>query len=206
MYKQLGDKPADVVNVTNLKGFFDAMQTLVQQEKLLAYHDRSDGGLIATLAEMAFAGHCGVSVDISALGDNDLAVLFNEELGAVIQVRENDLNAVRDVLAQHGLLALTKELGSVSANDEFEIKRGNKVLLSEKRSELRGIWAELTHQMQRLRDNPACADQEFAAKKEPNAEPMADRPRAQAIPINAIFIIDLLFLYFFILSCFLKGS
>lgn len=168
VYKQLGDKPADVVNVTNLKGFFDAMQTLVQQEKLLAYHDRSDGGLIATLAEMAFAGHCGVSVDISALGDNDLAVLFNEELGAVIQVRENDLNAVRDVLAQHGLLALTKELGSVSTNDEFEIKRGNKVLLSEKRSELRGIWAELTHQMQRLRDNPACADQEFAAKKEPN--------------------------------------
>lgn len=168
VYKQLGDKPADVVNVTNLKGFFDAMQTLVQQEKLLAYHDRSDGGLIATLAEMAFAGYCGVSVDISALGDNDLAVLFNEELGAVIQVRENDLNAVRDVLAQHGLLALTKELGSVSANDEFEIKRGNKVLLSEKRSELRGIWAELTHQMQRLRDNPACADQEFAAKKEPN--------------------------------------
>ncbi|MDY5421216.1 phosphoribosylformylglycinamidine synthase, partial [Actinobacillus porcinus] len=154
VYKQLGDKPADVVNVTHLKGFFDAMQTLVQQEKLLAYHDRSDGGLIATLAEMAFAGHCGVSVDISALGDNDLAVLFNEELGAVIQVRENDLNAVRDVLAQHGLLALTKELGSVSANDEFEIKRGNKVLLSEKRSELRGIWAELTHQMQRLRDNP----------------------------------------------------
>ncbi|WP_273382960.1 phosphoribosylformylglycinamidine synthase [Actinobacillus porcinus] len=168
VYKQLGDKPADVVNVANLKGFFDAMQALVQQEKLLAYHDRSDGGLIATLAEMAFAGHCGVSVDISALGDNDLAVLFNEELGAVIQVRESDLNAVRAVLEQHGLLGLTKELGSVQANDTFEIKRGTQVLLSEKRSELRGIWAELTHQMQRLRDNPACADQEFAAKKEPN--------------------------------------
>ncbi|VTU05776.1 phosphoribosylformylglycinamidine synthase [Actinobacillus porcinus] len=168
VYKQLGDKPADVVNVVNLKGFFDAMQTLVQQEKLLAYHDRSDGGLIATLAEMAFAGHCGVSVDISALGDNDLAVLFNEELGAVIQVRESDLNTVRAVLEQHGLLGLTKELGSVQANDAFEIKRGTQVLLSEKRSELRGIWAELTHQMQRLRDNPACADQEFAAKKEPN--------------------------------------
>ncbi|WP_273395714.1 phosphoribosylformylglycinamidine synthase [Actinobacillus porcinus] len=168
VYKQLGDKPADVVNVANLKGFFDAMQTLVQQEKLLAYHDRSDGGLIATLAEMAFAGHCGVSVEISALGDNDLAVLFNEELGAVIQVRESDLNAVRAVLEQHGLLGLTKELGSVQANDVFEIKRGTQVLLSEKRSELRGIWAELTHQMQRLRDNPACADQEFAAKKEPN--------------------------------------
>lgn len=168
VYKQLGDEPADVENAATLKGFFDAMQTLVQQGKLLAYHDRSDGGLITTLAEMAFTGHCGVSVDISALGDNDLAVLFNEELGAVIQVKESDVNAVREVLSRHGLIHLTKEIGTVNANDEFEIVRGTKVLLSEKRSELRGIWAELTHQMQRLRDNPACADQEFEAKK--NAE------------------------------------
>ena len=78
VYAQLGDKPADVVNADTLKNFFNAMQELVAQEKLLAYHDRSDGGLIVTLAEMAFAGHCGVAVDISALGDNDLAVLFNE--------------------------------------------------------------------------------------------------------------------------------
>ncbi|MCK3658453.1 phosphoribosylformylglycinamidine synthase [Pasteurellaceae bacterium Pebbles2] len=166
VYKQLGDKPADVVNVETLKNFFNAMQSLVSEQKLLAYHDRSDGGLIVALAEMAFAGHCGVSADISALGDNDLGVLFNEELGAVIQIRESDLTAVREVLTQHGLIHLTKELGSVSTGDEFEITRGNKVLLSEKRSELRGIWAELTHQMQRLRDNPECADQEFAAKKQ----------------------------------------
>jgi len=168
VYKQLGDKPADVVNVDLLKNFFNAMQTLVQDGKLLAYHDRSDGGLIVTLAEMAFAGHCGVSAHISTLGDNDLSVLFNEELGAVIQVRESDLNAVRDVLSQHGLIHLTKELGYVTENDEFIISRGNKVLLDEKRSELRAIWAELTHQMQRLRDNPECADQEFAAKKNPD--------------------------------------
>ena len=168
VYKQLGDKPADVVNADLLKNFFNAMQALVQQGKLLAYHDRSDGGLIVTLAEMAFAGHCGVSADISALGDNDLGVLFNEELGAVIQIKESELSAVRDVLSQYGLIHLTKELGSVTENDEFEITRGNRVLLSEKRSELRGIWAELTHQMQRLRDNPECADQEFAAKKDPS--------------------------------------
>ncbi|PJG82837.1 phosphoribosylformylglycinamidine synthase [Caviibacterium pharyngocola] len=168
VYKQLGDKPADVENVERLKGFFNAMQTLVQQDKLLAYHDRSDGGLIVTLAEMAFAGHCGVAVDISALGDNDLAVLFNEELGAVIQVRESEISEVREVLNQNGLLHLTKELGEVTTSDHIEITRGPKVLLSEKRSELRGIWAELTHQMQRLRDNPECADQEFAAKKDPN--------------------------------------
>ncbi|MBS6669743.1 MAG: phosphoribosylformylglycinamidine synthase [Haemophilus parainfluenzae] len=165
VYKQLGDKPADVVNVATLKNFFDAMQALVAERKLLAYHDRSDGGLITTLAEMAFAGNCGVDVDISALGDNDLAVLFNEELGAVIQVSENELSAVREVLKAHDLLGLTYELGSVTTEDRFEITRGSKKLLSEKRSELRGIWAELTHQMQRLRDNPECADQEFEAKK-----------------------------------------
>ena len=167
VYAQLGDKPADVVNADTLKNFFNAMQELVAQEKLLAYHDRSDGGLIVTLAEMAFAGHCGVAVDISALGDNDLAVLFNEELGAVIQVRDSDLSLVRDVFAKHNVLHLVKELGAVTEDDEIEITRGNKVLLNEKRSELRGIWAELTHQMQRLRDNPECADQEFAAKKNP---------------------------------------
>ncbi|MBF1217307.1 MAG: phosphoribosylformylglycinamidine synthase, partial [Haemophilus parainfluenzae] len=165
VYKQLGDKPADVVNVAKLKNFFDAMQALVAERKLLAYHDRSDGGLITTLAEMAFAGNCGVDVDISALGDNDLAVLFNEELGAVIQVSESELSAVREVLKAHDLLGLTYELGSVSLEDRFEITRGSKKLLSEKRSELRSIWAELTHQMQRLRDNPECADQEFEAKK-----------------------------------------
>jgi len=165
VYKQLGDKPADVVNVAKLKSFFDAMQALVAERKLLAYHDRSDGGLITTLAEMAFAGNCGVDVDISALGDNDLSVLFNEELGAVIQVSECELSAVREVLKAYDLLGLTYELGSVSSEDRFEIIRGSKKLLSEKRSELRGIWAELTHQMQRLRDNPECADQEFEAKK-----------------------------------------
>ncbi|MDG6895592.1 phosphoribosylformylglycinamidine synthase [Volucribacter amazonae] len=165
VYQQLGDKPADIVNVARLKGFFEAIQTLVSEQKLLAYHDRSDGGLITTLAEMAFAGHCGVQVDISALGDNDLAVLFNEELGAVIQVRESELVAVREILKQYDLLSLTKDIGVVTAQDEFEITRGTKTLLRDKRSNLRSIWAELTHQMQRLRDNPVCADQEFASKQ-----------------------------------------
>ena len=167
VYKQLGDKPADVVNVQRLKDFYNAMQVLVAEDKLLAYHDRSDGGLITTLAEMAFAGHCGVEVDISALGDNDLAVLFNEELGAVIQVADSQLESVREVLKVHNLLGITHELGTVTADDRFEISRSSRKLLSEKRSELRGIWAELTHQMQRLRDNPECADQEFEAKKNP---------------------------------------
>ncbi|WP_429946127.1 phosphoribosylformylglycinamidine synthase [Bibersteinia trehalosi] len=166
VYKQLGDKPADVVNVARLKGFFNAMQTLVADGKLLAYHDKSDGGLITTLAEMAFAGNCGVKADIAQLGENDLGVLFNEELGAVIQVRESDLAAVQAVLSAQNLANVTFDIGTVVTGDSFEITRNGASVFSQKRSELRGIWAELTHQMQRLRDNPECADQEFAAKKD----------------------------------------
>ncbi|MGQ8821465.1 phosphoribosylformylglycinamidine synthase [Bibersteinia trehalosi] len=190
VYKQLGDKPADVVNVARLKGFFNAMQTLVAQGKLLAYHDRSDGGLITTLAEMAFAGNCGVEADICplltdsqhaemeyVLGDsafmlerdrNHFNILFNEELGAVIQVKEEDLEAVQAVLKAENLAEITHNIGKVTNSDQFVIRCEIATLLDEKRSELRGIWAELTHQMQRLRDNPECADQEFAAKKDPN--------------------------------------
>ncbi|MDO4431326.1 MAG: phosphoribosylformylglycinamidine synthase, partial [Lonepinella koalarum] len=168
VYKQLGDKPADVVNVARLKGFFNAMQTLVAQGKLLAYHDRSDGGLITTLAEMAFAGNCGISVEIDRLGADDLAVLFNEELGAVIQVRTEELSEVQAVLNAENLANLTFDMGTAVEGDSFEITRNGETVFSQKRSELRGIWAELTHQMQRLRDNPECADQEFAAKKDPN--------------------------------------
>ena len=73
VYRQLGDKPADVRDVAQLKGFYDAIQALVAQRKLLAYHDRSDGGLLVTLAEMAFAGHCGIDADIATLGDDRLA-------------------------------------------------------------------------------------------------------------------------------------
>ena len=104
VYKQLGDKTPDVDSPELLKGFFEAMQALVSEEKLLAYHDRSDGGLFVTAAEMAFAGHTGVTLEPDALAGSDLEVLFNEELGAVIQVRNDDLDAVKATLAENGLL------------------------------------------------------------------------------------------------------
>lgn len=168
VYKQLGDNAADVVDSAKLKGFYDTIQQLVAEDKLLAYHDRSDGGLIVTLAEMAFAGHCGLDVNIAALGNDNLNVLFNEELGAVIQVRTTDLDSVNRTLTQHGLSAVSHDLGTVTVGDEFIIRRDAEIVLQQSRNELRGIWAELTHQMQRLRDNPTCADQEFATKKDPN--------------------------------------
>ncbi|OEF93120.1 phosphoribosylformylglycinamidine synthase [Vibrio splendidus] len=170
VYKQLGDKPADVDNAAQLKGFYEGVQALVANDQVVAYHDKGDGGLFVTLAEMAFAGHCGVNANIGALGEDTLAALFNEELGAVIQVRNDDLDAVLSTLAANGLEACSHVIGSVEASDELVIKSGESVVVERNRTELRTIWAETTHKMQGLRDNPACADQEHEAKKD-NSDP-----------------------------------
>jgi len=164
VWRQLGDKPADVRDVQQLKGFYNAMQALVADRKLLAWHDRSDGGLLVTLAEMAFAGHCGVEADITRLGDDALAALFNEELGGVIQVRAADRQAVEAVLDAHGLADCVHYLGKAVSGDRFTLTASGDTVFSESRTTLRVWWAETTWQMQRLRDNPACADQEHAAK------------------------------------------
>ncbi|NRF15671.1 phosphoribosylformylglycinamidine synthase [Vibrio coralliilyticus] len=170
VYKQLGDKPADVDNAAQLKGFYEGVQALVANDQVVAYHDKGDGGLFVTLAEMAFAGHCGVKADIADLGDDALAALFNEELGAVLQVKNDDLDAVFSTLAANGLEACSHVIGSVEASDELVITSGDTVVLERNRTELRTIWAETTHKMQGLRDNPACADQEHEAKKD-NSDP-----------------------------------
>lgn len=118
-----------------------------------------------TLAEMAFAGHCGVQVDIAALGDDHLAALFNEELGGVIQVRAEDRDAVETLLAQYGLADCVHYLGQALAGDRFVITANDRTVFSESRTTLRVWWAETTWQMQRLRDNPQCADQNTRRKR-----------------------------------------
>lgn len=164
VYRQLGDEAADVRSPELLKGFWNAMQQLVADRKLLAWHDRSDGGLLVTLAEMAFAGHCGIEVDIAALGDDPLAALFNEELGGVIQVRAEDRAAVEAIFSEHGLASCVHNLGRAVEGDRFVISADGRPVFSESRSQLRMWWAETTWQMQRLRDNPECADSEHEAK------------------------------------------
>ncbi|EMH4162464.1 phosphoribosylformylglycinamidine synthase [Pluralibacter gergoviae] len=164
VYRQLGDEAADVRSPERLKGFWNAMQQLVADRKLLAWHDRSDGGLLVTLAEMAFAGHCGVEVDIAALGDDRLAALFNEELGGVIQVRAEDRAAVEAIFSEHGLASCVHNIGRAVEGDRFVITADDRSVFSESRSQLRMWWAETTWQMQRLRDNPECADSEHEAK------------------------------------------
>jgi phosphoribosylformylglycinamidine synthase len=164
VYKQLGDKTPDVDSPELLKGFYNAMQALVADEKLLAYHDRSDGGLFTTVAEMAFAGRTGVTVNLDSLTGSNIEALYNEELGAVIQVRNDDLAAVEAVLADNGLAAISHTIGTLNAEDKVIFNRGGEAVLANTRTELRTIWAETTYKMQALRDNPECAKQEFDAK------------------------------------------
>ncbi|MFB6434566.1 MAG: phosphoribosylformylglycinamidine synthase [Candidatus Malihini olakiniferum] len=168
VYRQFGRYTADVRDPKQLARFFNAIQTLVSEDALLAYHDRSDGGLVVMLAEMAFTGHCGIHVNIAVLGNDTLASLFTEELGAVIQVAANRLAYVEQVLADYGLTDIVHRLGHASQDNRFVITHGNDLVYQESCTTLRTWWAETTWKMQRLRDNPHCADQEHAAKQDEN--------------------------------------
>jgi len=167
VYGQLGDSVPDVDDPQLLKGYFNAIQTLVSQQLCLAYHDVSDGGLFTTLAEMAFAGHCGIDVDLSALGnaDNALPILFSEELGGVIQVKQSDLETVMGVLSEHGLSTCVHQIGQAQSGDNIVVNINNETVLNASRLALRTKWAETTYHMQSLRDNPATAAQEHAQKQ-----------------------------------------
>ena len=170
VYRQLGNKAPDVHSPERLLGFFNTIQKLLSEQKLLAYHDRSDGGLFVTLAEMAFAGHCGINVDISSFDEDTLAALFNEELGAVIQINGADKEYVEACFAEAGLANCVHYLGSAIHDDIVIINSRDTVVYRESRSLLRQWWAETTWQMQRLRDNEVCADEEHTLKQD-NQDP-----------------------------------
>lgn len=170
VYRQLGNKAPDVHSPERLLGFFNTIQKLLSEQKLLAYHDRSDGGLFVTLAEMAFAGHCGINVDISSFDEDTLAALFNEELGAVIQINGADKDYVEACFAEAGLANCVHYLGSAIHDDIVIINSRDTVVYRESRSLLRQWWAETTWQMQRLRDNEVCADEEHTLKQD-NQDP-----------------------------------
>ena len=156
---QMGEAPPDVDSAHDLKQFWAAIQLLGREGKLLAYHDRSDGGLLATAVEMAFAGHTGVDLEILH-GHNVDSTLFNEELGAVLQIRTADLDPVSQTLRQHGFKACTTRIGTLNRDHRFRIKRGGKILLDEDLCALRAIWSDVTRRIATLRDNPACAESE----------------------------------------------
>ena len=167
VYKQLGNETPDVDSPEVLKGFFNAMQTLVRNKQLIAYHDISDGGLFTTVVEMAFAGHTGVDIDLTQLtttSGNDVDVLFNEELGAVIQIRESDVDIIHAILAEHGILDCCTDIGRINNEDTIRFSRDGEVVLENSRTYYRTTWAKTTFNMQSMRDNPVCAQQEHDVK------------------------------------------
>jgi phosphoribosylformylglycinamidine synthase len=182
-YNATGEHAPDA-DATLLKGFFAAIQELNAAGLLLAYHDRSDGGLFAAACEMAFAGHCGVSLNLDTLcydplmndadglerkpelasgrfRDRVMGALFAEELGALLQIRRDDRNRVMQVLRAHGLAACSHTVGELNTADEIRVWRNAKPLLKEKRVDLQRAWTETSYRIARLRDDAQCAQEEF---------------------------------------------
>jgi phosphoribosylformylglycinamidine synthase len=165
-YSCLGQAPPDADDANALKALFAAVQDLNQKGLLLAYHDRSDGGLFTALCEMAFAGDAGVGVALDKLGADARAVLFSEELGVILQTPRCRRDEVLGRLGAHDSTAdHVHVIGSVDDTRRLVVTRGNQVLLQESVPALRAIWSETSWQMQRLRDNPECADEEQAARR-----------------------------------------
>jgi len=161
VYGALGNVAPDA-EVAALKSFFESVQRLNREKKLLAYHDRSDGGLVATLCEMMFAGGCGASLDLGDLAKDAeaLAVLFNEELGAVLQVRQSDVGAVRAAFSETGLGDAVHVIGAPTKEKRLRVVSASRTLVDESLIDLKRTWSETSYHLQRMRDNPQCAEEE----------------------------------------------
>lgn len=163
-YGKLGKVAPDVDDAEDLKAFFAVIQGLNADGHLLAYHDRSDGGLLTSVMEMAFAGHCGLNLNLDCLTENISeipAILFNEELGAVIQVRHDETPDVLTQFSVAGLGECVAVIGQPLNNSEINISLNGETVFEGQRGALQRQWAETSYQIQRLRDNAECADQEF---------------------------------------------
>ncbi|KAL8953847.1 MAG: hypothetical protein Q9222_000293 [Ikaeria aurantiellina] len=171
VFKQTGDRCPDVRSTQFIKDYFDALDQLHESGVVLAYHDIADGGLFTTLAEMMFAGRCGLHIILDDLSSTSstaatLSSLFNQELGAVFQVREGD-----EIKFERGFATcgppdgLIKRIGRVapSGHQELVIYHKAQLVYRESRAKLQQFWAATSHQIQRRRDSPACADEEYAA-------------------------------------------
>ncbi|MBE2254066.1 MAG: phosphoribosylformylglycinamidine synthase [Myxococcus sp.] len=162
VYSSLDVTPPDVDSAAALAHFFDVTQRLNGEGRLLAYHDRSDGGLAAALVELAIASGCGLDVSLDALPGAPLEVLFSEELGAVVQVHERDAQAVCAAFAQQGVTAAV--IGQPSTGDSLRVLREGRLVLERNRHALRATWSDTSWRVQRLRDDAASADEEHALR------------------------------------------
>jgi phosphoribosylformylglycinamidine synthase len=156
----LGSAAPDLDQPLALVKFFEFVQWLNSERRILAYHDRSDGGLLATVCEMMFAGRCGVTLELDGCAARPpLELLFNEELGAVLQVRRSEAEDIRLQAAGRGLAC--HRIGAPNREDQLCVRQHGRELLSERRVDLHRAWSRTTYELQRLRDNPECARQEY---------------------------------------------
>jgi phosphoribosylformylglycinamidine synthase len=162
VFGQVGDACPDLDDARLLKRFFAAVQEIAAEDLILAYHDRSDGGLFVTLCEMAFAGRCGLEIDLDPVDPSDPAALFSEELGAVIQVRHTDTDDVLKMLHDHGLGRGSLVIGSTQESGRIAFRRRGEEVLAAERQVFQRAWSETSLAMQSLRDNPDCATEEHA--------------------------------------------
>ena len=186
--KQIGDVPPDLDDVTQFKAFFAAMQELNQANLLLAWHDRSDGGLFACLCEMAFAGHCGLDINLDTLASDDIAVLFNEELGGVFQINDKDEENVYAILHKHRLIESVHYIGSINTSYQIEIIRDEKPIFNAGLQELQRTWSETSYRMADIRDNSKCAREEFEAIRDDDPGLYAELKFDPAENISAPYI------------------
>jgi phosphoribosylformylglycinamidine synthase len=169
VYGQLGNEVPDLHSASDLRRFFDFIQEALEQKLLLAYHDRSDGGLLVTLLEMAFAGHCGFDVTLDAICNTAVIdCLFAEELGAVIQVRNSQLPQLQELAEQFGLGDICLPLGTVTNGDAISFSCKGMPVLQGSRLQWQREWAETSYRLQALRDNADCAQQEYDALLDQN--------------------------------------
>jgi phosphoribosylformylglycinamidine synthase len=164
VFNSVGVTPPNVDSPAALAHFFDATQRLNAEGLLLAFHDRSDGGVLTTLVEMAFASGCGLDLTLDGLPGTPLESLFSEELGAVVQVRQADVQKIISEYAQHGVSAAV--IGVPSMGTSVRVMREGQVLLEDDRRELRALWSDTSWRIQRLRDDAASADEEHALRTE----------------------------------------
>jgi phosphoribosylformylglycinamidine synthase len=167
VFGQLGDAPPDLDDPRRLGACYGVLQELVAERRLTAYHDRSDGGAVVTALEMAFAAGLGLELDVTQVAADPFAALFSEELGAIVEVADADVDHVRTRLAAAG--AHVHPIGRATAGDRIRITHGGALVIDARRTELRARWSHVSHQMALRRDDPTCAAEEHAARLAPDA-------------------------------------
>ena len=184
-YGAFGNLCPDIDEPERLKSFFDLIQAARADNLLLAYHDRSDGGAFAALCEMAFASRLGLELNLDAWGENAVSCLFNEELGAIVQIAAEDRVAFADLVNRHDLTHCAQRIGKPVAAPVVRVMGEREVVVEWLWQELFDAWWSVTHAMQRLRDHPDCADEERSARRDftdPGLTPLLVVGAASAAP------------------------